>query len=300
MSAPASASRPRPAAAPALESLLAPSARAWRDLRRSPAATLLPVLVLLLPLVPVACGIDWVLREGGNAALQGVLAGAPRDEPRVLIARPDGAGALRLALLVLLVAAGAAVVAAAALVGAGPGARAASGRGPRAAVRRAWSDWPAIALVLVLQAWLLAGLVALLAVVAWGLGQVRFQLQGAVLVVGLVGLLGVAGRLSAWPAVALRRGGGPLAAARGAWRATAEEPVRAVATLLAGVAVVALPAAAASWVMSFVLWRLESAEWLALSPQAIQLWSLLPWLPASVVGLVLWGRAADRLADRCD
>ncbi|WP_320673120.1 hypothetical protein [Patulibacter defluvii] len=297
MSVPAANARPaatRPAVA---FSLLRPVAAGIGRVRRAPLATLVPVLVLLLPLVPLGFGIDLVLREGGSAALQGLIAGAPRGAAGALIERPDGGGALRLLALGALLVAAAAVAAAAGLVGAGPTAQDAvrARRGVAGAVGAAWRVWPSIAALLVLQALVVAAVAGAVVAVAVAAGQLRFQLTPVVLTVGLGALAAVVCRLSLWPAIALDEDRGAWSAAVRAWRLTGGEAVRTIAALLATVLVVAVPLMLLAKLVSFVLWRLERAELLLLSPQAIELWSWAPLPLGLVVAAALWGLGAREL-----
>lgn len=294
---PARASAGRGAGGDVAFSLLRPLLGGLGRLRRAPLATLVPVLVLLLPLVPLGFGIDLVLREGGSAALQGLIAGAPRGAPGVLIERPDGAGVVRLVALAVLLVVAVALAVAAGLVGAGSTAQdAARGRGGAgAALRAAWRVWPSIAAILVLQALLLAAAAGVVVLIAVAAGQVRFQLTPVALVVGMVALGFAACRLSLWPAIALDEDRGAVASLARAWRLTRGEPVRVVAALLGLLLAVAVPIALIAKLVSFVLWRLEESELLLLSPQAIELWSwaLIPF--GLVVAAALWGIGAREL-----
>jgi hypothetical protein len=278
-------------------SLLLPLRRGLADLRRSPVATLAPVAALLLPLLPLVLAADWVLRTGGDVALQGLLVGGPRDGRDVLIARPDGDGIRSLLLLALVVATAVGAVVAAALVAGGPHVRRAS---PAGAVRDAWRAWPLAFVVLVVQLWALGAAVLLLALLASLAGGVRFQLHAVVLVVGLVLLVVGATRLSLWPAIALHDDVGPRTAARRAWRATASDPVRAVLALLLPPSAALALALAAGAVVGALLGAAASAELVVLSPAAIDAWAMLPLVPGVVVGGALAGRAADALRVRLD
>ncbi len=278
-------------------SLLLPLRRGMADLRRAPLATLAPVVVLLLPLVPLSLAADWVLRTGGDVALQGLLVGGPRGGRDVLIARPDGAGIRSLLLLALVVATAVAVVVAAALVAGGPRVRRVS---PTRAVRDAWRAWPLAFLVLVVQLWVLGAAVLLLALLASLAGGVRFQLHAVVLVVGLVLLVVGAARMSLWPAIALHDDVGPRTAARRAWRATASDPVRAVLALLLPPAAALVVAGVVGALVGALLRAATSAELVVLSPAAVDAWAMLPLVPGVAVGAALAGRAADALRVRLD
>jgi hypothetical protein len=107
---------------PVAFSLAAPLAQVARETFRRPVATLGPVVVLLLPLLPLAAGTQLVLDNGGSGALQGFIAGAPKGRPGALILRPDVSGWLLLAALVALMTGIVAVIVAAGLTtGAGAG-----------------------------------------------------------------------------------------------------------------------------------------------------------------------------------
>jgi hypothetical protein len=258
-----------------------------------PGTTLLPALVLLLPLLGVAAGVRAVMDAGADAALTGLVAGAPRGATDAVLLRPDAHGVRLLVALAALLVLGAALLVAAGLV-AGAATAGASGAGD--ALRRALRAWPRTALVTVALA-LAAGAVAAgviaLAVLA---GRVRFELTTVVLVLGLGALAVVLVRLSLWPALAAERGASPAAATAAAWRATRGSVIRLVLAAAIVVVALALPTWVLGRLIGLVLGALSDAEVLGLSPVAIGLWSLLFVPVALLVGTVVWGAGARAAA----
>lgn len=282
-------------------SLSAPLLQAARATRHHPAAALAPVLILLLPLVPLVAGIEIVLRGGGSAALQGLIAGAPDDRPGALILRPDLSGWLLLAALAALLLAMVAVVLAAGLVTGAAGARAAAlGEERRhasvgAAVREALAVWPAMLVVLVAQLLLAGVFIGGLVFIAVMAGRLQFQLPTVVLTLGLGLLLVGAVRASLWPAIAIAENRAPLASLTRSWALTRKDVARLLGAALAAFLFVVVPAAIVQMVVKAILTALAGAEIIDLSPLAIDLWALLP-LPVAVFLLsALWGREAPVL-----
>ncbi|MDO9409187.1 hypothetical protein [Patulibacter sp.] len=275
-----------PSPAPVAFGLTLPLRAGLGRLVRRPLATLLPVLLLLLPVVPVALAVAGVLRAGADVALTELIAGAPADAPGAVIVRPDGFEVRLLIALAALLTVGVALVVAAGLV---TGAATAGSRGAGDAVRRAWRAWPGVALVIVLSALAVALVAAGVVAVAVLAGRVRFQLTSVLLTVGLGATAVVVLRLSLWPAVALRDGVGLRRALGASWTATRGSVVRLVLAAVVVVVALALPTGLAWLAITAVLDALADAEVLELSPVAIGLWALVLLPPAVLVGVVVWG-----------
>jgi hypothetical protein len=262
-------------------------------IRRRPGVALLPVLVLLLPLVPIALAVRGVLRAGADVALTELIAGAPRGAAGAVIVRPDGFGIRLLVLLAVLLVVGAAVVVAAGLVS---GAATAGATRVGDAVRRAWGAWPLMVLWTVVMSLVALLVVAAVVAVAVLAGRLRFQLTAVVLVAGLGALAVVVLRLSLWPSLAIERDEPLRAAVRRSWSATRGSAVRLVLASAVAAVAVALPTWLVGLAIGFVLHRLADAEVLALSPVAIGLWSLVLVPVAVLVGAVVWGTGARTVA----
>lgn len=280
--------RPSPADAVAF-GLTTPLLAGLGRLRRRPGHVLLPVLVLLLPLVPVALAIAGVLRAGADVALTGLIAGAPDGATGAVIGRPDGFGLRMLVALAALLVVGAAIVVAAGLV---VGAATAGATSTGDALRRAWRAWPAMTLWTVLAALAVAVVAAAVIAVAILAGRVRFQLTGVVLVAGLGALGVVLVRLSLWPAVALDEGVPLPRALRRAWALTRGSAIRLVLAAVVVLLALALPTGLVWLAVTAVLDALADAEVLELSPVAIGLWALVLVPVAVLVGTVVWGVGA--------
>lgn len=301
------------APAPVAFGLTEPLVLGLRSVLRRPGPALAPVLVLLLPLLPLAVAIRAVLRAGADEALTGLLAGAPRGAAGAVILRPDGSGVRLLLALAALLAVALAVVATAGLVAGTAGARTAgdgpaadgrgatrSGPGTREALGHAVRTWPRVAattLPAALVALLVVGLVILLAVLA---GRLRFQLTAVVLTLGLGAVTVAVLRLSLWPALALAHRESALGALRRSWASTRGHVLRLVLAALVAAVALALPTWLVGLLVGFVLERLADAELLTLSPVAIGWWSLILVPVAVVVGATVWGVGARVVALRVD
>jgi hypothetical protein len=282
-----------PKVAPVAFGLTTPLLAGLRRIVRRPGSTLLPVVVLLLPLVPVVLAIAGVLRAGADVALTELIAGAPADATGAVIVRPDGFGVrLLVALAGLLVIAGG-IVAAAGLVA---GAATAGSSGPGDALRRAWRAWPGVALSIVLGALVTGVAAAVVVTVAVLAGHLRFQLTGVVLVLGLGALAVVLVRLSLWPAIALADDASLVGALRRAWSGTRGHVIRLVLASVVVVLGLALPTAVVGLVVTGVLDAFADAEVLDLSPVAFGLWSLALVPVAVLLGTVIWGLGARSTA----
>lgn len=276
-------------------SLAAPLAQVVRETRRRPLATLVPVLVLLLPLVPLVLGIEYVLAEGGSSALQGLIGGAPEGRPGTLILRPDTRGWLLLAALGALLVAVVAVILASGLV-----AGAATAEEPRARLRhtlpRALAVWPAMLVLIAVQLVVVGVLAAAVGLAAYYAGQeIQWQLPTPVSVVGLALLLILMVRLSLWPAAALAEGLGPFRAMRRSWVVTRGSVSRVLGAGLAALLLIFVPALILRAVVKFVLTALAWQEVIDLSPLAIDLWGFAPFPIAIFLLSAFWGREAPLL-----
>lgn len=285
--------RPAPSAAPVAFGLTTPLLAGLRRVVRRPGRTLPPVLLLLLPLVPVAVAVVAVLRAGADVALTALLAGAPSGAEGAVIVRPDGFGVRMLVLLAALLVVAAAVVAAAGLAA---GAAATGARSAGAAVRGALRVWPGVALVVIAGALLAGVLAAAVVAVALLAGELRFQLTGVVLLAGLGALAVALVRLSLWPAVARDEGLAARVALRRAWALTGGDVVRLTLAALVALVALALPAGVLWLAITAVLDALADAETLELSPVAIGLWALLPVPFTVVLGAAVWGIGARTVA----
>lgn len=275
--------------APVVFGLTMPLLAGLSSLRRRPATTLLPVLLLLLPVLPVALAVAGVLRAGADVALTELIAGAPADARGAVIVRPDAYEVRLLVALAALLVVAVALVVAAGLVA---GAATAGAGGARDAVRRAWRAWPGIALVLVALALVTGVLAAGVVAVAVLAGGVRFQLTSVVLLAGL-GTLGVVVlRLSLWPAVALLDGAGLRRALGSSWSATRGSVLRLVLAAVVALLALAAPAGLVWLAVTAGLDALADAEVLDLSPVAIGLWALVATPVAVLAGTVVWGVGA--------
>ena len=296
MSSPSSTApkaRPASTASPVAFGLTTPLVVGTRRVARRPVRTLLPVLLLLLPLVPLAIAVDGVLGAGASVALTELIAGAPSGAEGAVIVRPDAFGVRMLVALAALLVVGVALVAAAGLTA---GAAAAGARGAGEAVRRASGAWPGIALATVGGA-LVAGLAAAVVVaVALLAGMLRFQLTSVVLVVGLGALAVVLLRLSLGPAVALDEDLSLRGALVRAWALTRGATIRLVLAAVVLLVALAVPTGLLWLAVTGVLDALADAETLELSPVAIGLWALVPVAVAVLVGVAAWGVAARAVA----
>lgn len=293
-SPPVSAAPPAP---PVAFGLTEPLLLGLRRVARRPAPVLVPVVVLLLPLLPIALAARGVLRAGGDVALTGLIAGAPRRTEGAVILRPDGHGVRLLLVLALLLALAVAVVVTAGLV---VGAATHGSDRVREALGRAGRAWPRIAATTVgvaLVTALAAGVVVAVAVLA---GGVRFQLTPVVLTLGLGALAVAVLRLSLWPALAVAREESHRAALRRAWASTDGHVLRLVLAAVVAAVGLALPTWLVGELVGFVLERLADAELVTLSPVAVGLWSLILVPVAVVVGAAVWGVGARAVALRVD
>lgn len=279
---------PSPVAFSTLEPVRAPTAFA----RQHPMRFAAPVAVLLLPL-PLLGAVAWSLATGpAGAPLQVALAGFPA--PASLLLEPlDAADWRAFAALLVVGVAMVTTVAAAGLVGGA----AARSREPRQSLEMAIRRWPSLALLLFAQILVLAVALASVMTIAWCAGQLRFQLQTVVLLVGCGALSVVAVRLSLWPAFVLDRGLSPFAAIRRSWTRSRGSATRLVAAAFGVLATAALIAVAAQKLTALVLTELADAGAIGLSPLTIDLWSLLPWPIVAITGAAVWGHAAPSLAD---
>lgn len=248
------------------------------------------VLLLLLPVLPVAAAVALLVRGAAGTALVGLLAGSPADAPGVVVVRPDAAG-LRLLLLLYAVAAVAVafVLGAGLLAGAGGAARTSLG----ASVRR-WARW---ALVLVGAALLLGSCVLAVALAAAVAGRLRFQLTGVVLVLGLGPLVVVALRLSLAPAMAAAHGLGVRGASRRAWSVTRGEAARLALAAAGLLLAVGVPVVVLARLGAAVLDGAAAAGLVAVSPLAPGLWTVAVVVAGAVVTATLWGLGARAVAD---
>lgn len=273
--------------------LTTPLLAGLRRLRRRPGHVLLPTLVLLLPLVPVALAVAGVLRAGASVALTELIAGAPEGATGAVIVRPDGFGVRMLLALAVLLVVGAALVVAAGLV---VGAATAGAAGAGEALRRAWRAWPAMALWTVLAGLAVAAAAAVVVVLALLAGRLRFPLTAVVLVAGLGTIAVALVRLSLWPTVALDEDV-PLHRAVGrAWAITRGHVIRLVLASVVVLLALAFPTGLVWLAVTAILDALADAEVLALSPVAIGLWALALVPVAVLVGTVVWGVGARTVA----
>ncbi len=289
-----------PTPPPVAFSLSAPFAHAAKATRRHPALALIPVLVLLLPLIPLAGGVRLVLSEGGSSALQGLIAGAPDGQPGALILRPDLEGWLLLAALAALLATMLAVILAAGLVAGATGATTTPVRGRRGpsvpdTVREAVAVWPAMLVMLVLQLLLVTAVGAGVIVAATYAGRLQFQLPAVVLTLGFGMLLITLIRASLWPAIGVAEASPPLRSLRRSWVLSHKSVSRLIGAAITAFLAVMIPAAVVHTVIKVLLTQLAGQEVIGLSPLAIDLWALLP-APFAVFALsALWGREAPVL-----
>lgn len=291
-----------PTPPPVAFSLSAPLVQAVRATRRQPAMALAPVAVMLLPLVPLLGGVRLVLAEGGSGALQGLLAGAPRDRAGALILRPELEGWLLLAALVALVTTMVAVIVAAGLIAGATASRPASAGGDAdaepsvaAAVRHAMAVWPAMLVVIVGQLLAVAALASGIGGLAWLAGKLQFQLPAVVLTLGLGWLLIAVIRLSLWPAIGIADAATSVRALRRSWTVSRGSVARLVGAAVTAFLGVAIPTVVLHGVIKLALTALASAEAIGLSPVAIDLWAFVP-VPLAIFALsALWGREAPVL-----
>ncbi|MDQ8045093.1 MAG: hypothetical protein AAGC46_11605 [Solirubrobacteraceae bacterium] len=288
---------------PVAFSLSAPLGQAVRAARRRPVATLGPVVALLLPLLPLAAGAQFVLENGGSGALQGLIAGAPAGRPGALILRPDTSGWLLLAALVALLTAMIAVIVAAGLTtGAGAAAalvgdRRREERNPRLdlGLGRSLSVWPAMLVALTFQLLVVVVVGAVIVVAAVYAGRIRFQLTSVVELLGLGTLLMWLIRGSLWPATALTEDLPPAAALRRSWEISHGSVLRLLAAALTAALAIGVPALVVRFIVKLVLTALAGQEVIGLSPLAIDLWALVPVPIAIFLISAVWGREAPLL-----
>lgn len=298
VSSPSSAASRSPAAAPSDRPAVAfglttPLVVGLGRVVRRPLRTLLPVLVLLVPLMPLAWAVAAVLRGGADVALTALLAGASAGDAGAVIVRPDGFGVRMLALLAVLLVVGGALVVVAGLVA---GAASTRARSVGEAVRTALRAWPGQALLAVAGALVVSAFGSAVVAVALLAGQVRFQLTTVVLVAGLGAIVVALLRSSLAPALAHEEGRSPTVALRRARAVTRGELVRLVLAALVALVALALPTGVVWLVVTAVLDAFSDAETLELSPVAIGLWALAPVPAVVVVGVAAWGVGARALA----
>lgn len=248
------------------------------------------VLLLLLPVLPIAGAVVLLLRGAAGTALVGLLAGSPADAPGVVVVRPDAAGVR----LLLLLYAFAAVAVAFAL---GAGLLAGADGRTRATLRAAMRRWARWALAIAGAGLLLGSAALVAALTAVVAGRLRFQLTGVVLVLGLGPLVVVALRLSLAPAMAAAHGLGVRAAVRRAWAATRGEAARLTLAFAGLLLAVGVPVVVLARLGSAVLDGVAAAELVAVSPLAPGLWSLALVVAGAVAAATLWGLGARAVAD---
>lgn len=291
-----------PTPPPVAFSLSAPLAQVARTTFQKPVATLGPVVVLLLPLLPLAAGAQYILNNGGSGALQGVLAGAPGERAGALILRPDVDGWLRLAALAVLMTVIVAVIASAGLTTGALGRRrdgrpAEERRSPLSNIGRTLAIWPAMLVAMTVQLLLVGIGGAVVIVAAAYAGHLRFQFTSVIEVFGLGTLLIWVIRGSLWPATALLEDLTPLGALRRSWEISHGSVMRLLGSALYVVLVIGVPALVVRWILKLALTVLANHEVIGLSPLAIDLWALLPVPIAIFLITALWGREAPVLHD---
>ena len=272
-----------PVAFSTAEPLCAPAAA----LRRRPARLALPVLVLLWPLPLFVAAAGRLVDGPAGAPLQIAQAGFPSASELLLQAPSTGDWRAFVALVVVGVATVATIVAAG-LVG-GAAAHASSVRESLALAAR---RWPGVAAVLFAQLVCLAMAATVVIAAAWLAGQVRFQLQTVVLLLGFGALGVVAIRASLWPGLVVGGGRRLLGSAASSWVLTRGSATRLVAAACGVAAVAAGLTAVLRWATTAVLTALADAGRIVASPVTIDLAALL-WFPLGLLGAVAaWGYAA--------
>lgn len=259
-------------------SLLTPLHAAATVVRARPAVSVLALLLFLIPLLPIAAGLQWVLRETASAALEAWIAGAPAGTPDALLTRPDTAGIGKLALAGLLI-----VAVVAALLAAG----AAAVRAVQVDMRGAIVEWPVLLVGFLVQC--LAGALLLTAsfVLATLAGAIRFQLFDVVAFLGISLTLAATTRLGLWPSIAATGRVGLLQAMALSWSYTRRHNVRLLSSWAISTFALLVPALLLAAVARIGLTALERSEFIAWSPVTIDTVALLPLAATIPVGVLV-------------